>query len=258
MTRPGFSLERSVIIRAPRSTVFRYFTDPARFARWWGEGSTIRAEVGGPFLVRYPNGQTASGNVLEIVENEHVLLTWGYDAPGKPIPPGGSRVTITLEDAPEGTLLKLRHEVADAATRDQHVDGWRYHLSVFARVVADEQHAGAETIVDRYFDAWNEPGDGRRIEILAEAVDSNVAFRDAFGVTLGLEDLAQHIRAIHRHMPGMRLERRGPLRHMQGTALVDWRGVALDGSSTLLGSNVFDFTPHGRIARVVGIPAPPP
>ena len=47
MTELPFALTRTLTIRAPRSVVFRYFTDSRRFAAWWGEGSTIDGRVGG-------------------------------------------------------------------------------------------------------------------------------------------------------------------------------------------------------------------
>src|SRR5690348_6107605 len=48
-------LDRTIAIGAPAATVFEYFTDPARWAAWWGEGSTIDARPGGRVLVKYPN-----------------------------------------------------------------------------------------------------------------------------------------------------------------------------------------------------------
>ena len=136
------ALKRTILISAARSTVFRYFKDPERFAAWWGQGSRIERRPGGAVLIRYPNGVTASGKVLEVVEDERVVFTYGYDDPGKPIPPGGSRVTITLEDTREGTRLELLHETADAAVRDAHVPGWRYQLALFANVRRPDAHAG--------------------------------------------------------------------------------------------------------------------
>ncbi len=40
-------LDRTVLIVADVDTVFRYFTDSARWAAWWGAGSTIDARPGG-------------------------------------------------------------------------------------------------------------------------------------------------------------------------------------------------------------------
>ena len=138
-----FSIARELVIRAPRATVFRYFTDPERWARWWGVGSTIDARPGGALRIVYPGGTSASGEVLELRPPERIVFSYGYDGAGKPIAPGGSRVTIRLGDHPEGTCLTFLHDLADGPTRDHHVQGWRYHLAVFANVVANEAHAGA-------------------------------------------------------------------------------------------------------------------
>jgi uncharacterized protein YndB with AHSA1/START domain len=247
------ALERTILIRAARSTVFRYFKDSDRFAAWWGAGSRIEGRPGGEVLIRYPNGVTASGRVLEIVEGERVVFTYGYDAPGKPIPPGGSRVTITLEDHPTGTRLHLKHEVAEATTRDQHVAGWRYQLAVFANVAAAEQHREASALLDRYLALWAEPDPAARRAGLAAVVTDDVGFRDAFGCTSGRDDLLDHIAAVQTHMPGVRMIRTGDVRQCQGTAVVDWVAQTADGQARGSGTNVFDLGPDGRIAGVVGL-----
>jgi len=42
MSQPALhQVVRHVVIAARRDTVFRFFTDPERFAAWWGAGSTI-------------------------------------------------------------------------------------------------------------------------------------------------------------------------------------------------------------------------
>ena len=247
------ALERTVLIRAPRETVFRYFTDSARFASWWGPGSAIDGRPGGAVRIRYPNGATASGEVLSIRPPEAVAFTYGYDDPGKPIPSGGSRVTITLEDHPEGTLLRLRHDVADAATRDAHVPGWRFQLALFANVAAREAHAGAAAAIDRFFAVWSETDPARRTAELASIAAPDVSFRDAWACTSGIEDLAAHIGAVQVHAAGSALARDGEPRICQGTALADWVARRPDGGSAARGTNVFDLAPDGRIARVVGI-----
>jgi uncharacterized protein YndB with AHSA1/START domain len=247
------TLERSILISATRSTVFSYFTDSKRFADWWGEGSSVEGRAGGAMRIRYPNGATASGQVLELVPDERVVFTFGYDEPGKPIPPGGSRVTVTLEDRPRGTLLTLRHELADATVRDQHVQGWRYQLALFANVAARDQHAGVAGLVDRYFAAWSEEDEARRQGELRATATEDVVFKDAFSCTEGLLDLAAHLAAARTHMPGVRLQRDGEVRQCQGTAIVDWQARAADGQERGRGTNVFDLAPDGRIMRVVGL-----
>jgi uncharacterized protein YndB with AHSA1/START domain len=252
MTPLEHALERSILICATRRTVFSYFTDSRRFADWWGEGSSIEARPGGAMHIRYPNGVAASGQVLEIVPDERVVFTFGYEDPGKPIPPGGSRVTVTLEDRPLGTLLTLRHELAAAAVRDQHVQGWRYQLAVFANVAACEQHAGITGLVDRFLAACSEDEPTRRGNELRATTRDNVTFKDAFSCTVGQDDLLTHLVAIRVHMTGVHLEREGEVRHCQGTAMVDWVARTADSQERGRGTHVFDLAPDGPIVRAVG------
>lgn len=250
---PDHVLERSVLICATRATVFAFFTDSRRFAEWWGPGSRIEARPGGAVEIHYPNGVIASGTVLEVVEPERIVFTYGYQQADKPIPPGGSRVVITLRERPDGTLLELRHELADPTTRDHHVPGWRYQLALFANVAARHQHTGLEQLVDRFFAAWSEADGEDRLRALEAITTDDVVFRDPFAAVAGRHDLVGHIGASQMHMPGMRLIRDGAVRHCQGTALADWKAVAADGAARGRGSNLFDLSPDGRIARAVGL-----
>ncbi|HUG52500.1 MAG TPA: SRPBCC domain-containing protein [Vicinamibacteria bacterium] len=253
MTSLEHVLERTVLIRARPETVFRYFTDSERFAAWWGAGSTIEGRPGGALHIRYPNGVLASGEVIELAPPHRVVFTYGYEDPQKPIRPGGSRVIVTLDERPDGTLVHLRHELADAAARDQHVPGWRYQLAVFANVVAGEAAAGLTPAVDAFFSAWSERDEGRRRALLASVASDGVLFADAFSCTAGVADLAAHLGAAQLHMPGMVLERSGDVRHCQGTAVADWVAKGPGGAARGRGTNVFLLDPDGRFARVVGL-----
>jgi uncharacterized protein YndB with AHSA1/START domain len=252
MTALPHRLDRTVVIRAPRETVFRYFTDSARWAAWWGPGSTIDPRPGGRVYVRYPNGVEVSGQVLEIEAPDRITFTYGFVS-GTPVPPGGSRVTIRLEAAGKGTRLHLSHEFAEASARDQHVQGWRYQLSVFGNAVANELHAGAASAVDAWFAAWREPDDGAREQLLAGIATPDVRFRDRVSLIDGLADLIPHIGAAQRFMAGIRLERDGEVRQCQGTALADWTAVGPDGQLRVRGTSVFVFDEDGRIEAVTGI-----
>jgi len=247
-----YSLERHVMICAQRSTVFRYFTDSKRFADWWGAGSEIDAKPGGALKIVYPNGVIASGKVVEMLKNERIVFTYGYEDPSKPIPPGGSLVTVTLEDRPAGTWLTLKHDLADESTRDHHVPGWRYQLALFANVAAREQNANLAANVDRYFALWAERANEARRSTLAEIADDGVVFQDPYGCTTGCDDLSSHIAASQMHMPGLTMHRAGEPRHCQGAALADWEARKPDGTAVGRGTNLFVLAPDGRIARVVG------
>jgi uncharacterized protein YndB with AHSA1/START domain len=245
-------VERTVTIAARRETVFGYFTDSARFAAWWGEGSAIDPRPGGRVHIRYPNGVEAGGVVVEIEPVHRIVFTFGY-ASGDPVPIGGSRVTMRLEESARGTVVHLRHELPSASAAEAHVQGWRYHLSVFAHVVALEAHAGAGAVADRFFALWAETDPVRRRAALQAVALPGFAFRDPYSCLEGHDEVDAHIAAAQRFMPGVVLERQGDARQCQGTALVDWVAKAPDGSVRLRGTNVFELAPDGRVARVTGL-----
>jgi uncharacterized protein YndB with AHSA1/START domain len=252
MSGLGHVVERRVTIAARRETVFGFFIDSARFAAWWGEGSTIDPRPGGKVHIRYPNGVVAGGEVLEIRPAEHVAFTFGY-ATGDPLPIGSSRVSIRLEDHPRGTLVRLRHELPTASAAEVHVQGWRYQLSVFAHVVALQAHASVGPLADRFFALWAETDAAKRRATLAAIAVPGVAFRDPYSCLEGADDLDAHIAAAQRFMPGVVLEREGDARQCQGTAAVDWVVRAEDGSVRTRGTNVFELAADGRIAGVTGL-----
>jgi uncharacterized protein YndB with AHSA1/START domain len=251
MTSLPHSLDRTVFIRATPDTVFRFFTDSARWAKWWGAGSTIDAKPGGAMKIRYPNGVEASGEVVEVVPPSRVVFTMGY-ASGDPMPPGASRVSIRLSPHADGTRLDLHHDFADAAVRDHHVQGWRYQLAVFANVVANELHADPAARVDAWFAVWSEP-DGNAIDAaLAQIAAPDVRVRDRFSCLSGAADVGEHIRASQRFMPGVRLRRDGNADHCQGTVLANWIATGPDGKERGRGTNVFTLASDGRIEAVTG------
>jgi uncharacterized protein YndB with AHSA1/START domain len=250
MTLPH-RLDRTITIRAGRDTVFAFFTDAARWAAWWGAGSTIDARPGGDVRIRYPDGTEVSGEVLELLAPERISFTYGY-ASGQPIAPGGSRVTIELQPDGDGTRLHLWHEFADEATRDQHLQGWRYQLALFSNVVANHLHADAAARVDAWFEAWREVDVERREKSLSAIASAAVRFRDRFGCTEGIADLLPHISAAQRFMPEIQMRRHGSIRHCQGTVLVDWAALTPDGQERGAGTNVFVFAADGRIESVTG------
>lgn len=249
-------LARSIEIAARRSTVFGFFTDSARFAAWWGEGSSIDPRPGGAVRIRYPNGIEAQGEVLELAPPGRIVFTYGYPAPDAPVPVpvGGSRVEIVLEEAAGGTLVHLRHWFAEGAVRDEHVQGWRYQLALFANAVSAVEHASAAERVDAWFALWSEPDGERRRATLATLVTDGVEFRDAWACLAGRDDLAANLDFVTRMAPGAKLERRGAVRACQGSALADWEVV---GGFAARGTNSFEFAPDGRIAAVIGFWNPP-
>lgn len=244
-----YKLERTVLIHATPETVFRYFTDSAHWAGWWGAGSTIDPTPGGKVYIRYPNGVEAMGECIEAQAPRRMVFTFGY-ASGKPMGPGSSRVTIVLEPQGSGTRLHLLHELTDAEACEPHIGGWRFQLSIFANVVANEIFGDAASAVDGWFDAWGIADEKEREAVLAAIVTPEIRFRDRYAAIQGLTDLIAHTTAFQRFMPGVRMVRKGDVRHCQGMVLADW---SAEGQA---GTKLFEFSTDGRIEAVTGFSQP--
>ena len=179
------------------------------------------------------------------------MFTYGF-VKGTPFPPGASRVTVRLEPAARGTRVHLLHEFSDATARDHHVQGWRYQLSLFANVVADEIHGDAGALVDAWFAAWAEPDEATRKSSLSRIVSPDIRMRDRFSSVEGTDELMPHITAAQHFMPGLRLARKGEARHCQGTVIAEWTAVGPEDTPRGQGTNVFTLGADGRIESVTG------
>ncbi len=243
------ALERRITICARPETVFRYFTDSDRFARWWGEGSRIDGRPGGEVLIRLPGGVAVKGEIVEIEPPRRIVFTYQFTSG---IPTEGSLVTITLEGSEQGTVLNLRHAFSSAKIRDEHVQGWRYQLALFSKAVAEEGQAAVVERVDDWLRAWGDPDAGQRRSLLESCATPGVVFRDAYSATEGRADLLAHLDAVQIFMPGVHLVRDGEVRLSHGTAIARWTANREDADPLGRGVNVYDLSPDGLIARVVG------
>ena len=127
MTDPDV-LEVSVHIAAPPEIVFPYFTDPARYVQWMGSDATLDPVPGGEYRVGMRGGVRAAGVFLEIDPPRRVVFTWGWTG-DHPVPPGTSRVVVTLTARDGGTFVLLRHHgLPTDEQRAQHRSGWELYL----------------------------------------------------------------------------------------------------------------------------------
>src|SRR6267142_3130448 len=93
-------LTREIVIDAQPETVFPFLTDPAKHLEWMGSEVELDPRPGGAYRVRMGGEHLSVGEFVEVVPDQRVVFTFGWDAPGHPIPSGSTTVTITL--IPEG------------------------------------------------------------------------------------------------------------------------------------------------------------
>lgn len=136
MTEPTMaeagSLEVSVHIAAQPETVFPYFTDPARYVQWMGIDADLEPVPGGAYRVRMRDGVETAGRFLEIDPPRRLVFTWGWTQ-DQAVPPGSTRVVVTLEPEAGGTRVVLRHhDLPDDEQRQHHTAGWTMYLDRLA------------------------------------------------------------------------------------------------------------------------------
>jgi uncharacterized protein YndB with AHSA1/START domain len=252
MSELPYVMERSILIQAEPETVFGFFMDSRRWAAWWGAESTIDPRPGGDLRIRHPNGFISTGKVIALERPTRFVFTFSLQS-NPPTRAEDSRVTIRLEPHAEGTRLHLTHELANESVRDLMHQGWRFHLSVFSNAIADEVHAGAAQLADQWFGLWAEPDAAVRAATLDRIAIPAVCFRDQYSALEGASEIVTHLGAAQRFMPGIRMERRGAVRHCQGTVLTDWVALGADGKERMSGTNVFVLGSTRKIVSVTGI-----
>ncbi len=143
--------ERELVITrifdAPRSLVFKAWTEPEHLVHWWGPRgftSTIIANdvrPGGTYRVhmRGPEGDDhwSQGVYREVVEPERLVLAGAWtDADGKPTSPE-TLLTVTFEEHQGKTKLTLHQAIFESvAARDSHRGGWNSSLDRLAAYLA--------------------------------------------------------------------------------------------------------------------------
>lgn len=129
----------SRVIKAPRAAVWKAWSEPEHFARWWAPAPIITTvqehdlRVGGGFsnTMHMEDGSQYArrGCFLEIVDHERIVFTDALQAGWRPNKAPFFTAIITLEDHAEGTkytALALHNNEAD---RRKHADmgfedGW--------------------------------------------------------------------------------------------------------------------------------------
>jgi uncharacterized protein YndB with AHSA1/START domain len=124
-------VERRVSV--PPEEVFTYFTDARKWLAWQGTEAVIELVPGGVWRVNVTGDGFASGRVVEVVENERVVFTWGWEQ-GPPVPPGSTTVAIDLVPDGDGTLIRLTHSGLPPDQIKIHRSGWEHYVPRLAAV----------------------------------------------------------------------------------------------------------------------------
>lgn len=129
---------REITVRASPATIFEYLTDPEKMVEWMGTEADLQPVPGGEYRVICGGVNPSAGKFVEVVPNERVVFTFGWDVPDHPIPAGSTLVEITLEPVGDSTLLRLVHRGLPDDAIDDHLRGWEYYLNRLVQVCNGE------------------------------------------------------------------------------------------------------------------------
>lgn len=132
-------VERAVVerlIAAAPERVYALLTSADGWLRWQGTEATVDARAGGAVRVNVTGDGFAAGRFEELVPGRRVVFTWGWEAPGHPVPPGSSRVEIDLIPDGDRTLLRLTHTVGVPGFGEKVEAGWGHYSARLAAAAA--------------------------------------------------------------------------------------------------------------------------
>jgi uncharacterized protein YndB with AHSA1/START domain len=119
---------RELHIDAPRETVFSYFTDPAKMARWIGIEHRLDPVPGGTLRVDVNGRNVAAGQFVVVEPPARVVFTWGWEA-NEELPPGSSTVDVRLTAEGDKTIVHFVHRDLSPVQAERHGEGWDHFLA---------------------------------------------------------------------------------------------------------------------------------
>jgi uncharacterized protein YndB with AHSA1/START domain len=135
-------VEQTLHIAARPETVWRFWTDPVRICAWWGASAELDPRPGGVCRIDMENGPVMQGEFVELVPYERIVFTFGWAGAGEAgipaVPPGSTKVEVTLVDQGGDTILTLRHTGLPAEHADEHRGGWAHFLPLLADAASAE------------------------------------------------------------------------------------------------------------------------
>jgi len=117
--------EKTVLLPVSTDEAFALITEPDRLRRWKTVSARVDLRVGGEYRYTVIPGHVAAGTFTEVEPGRRLVFGWGWE--GQPdLGPDASTVTITLEPAEGGTLVRLVHDGLTEEQAASHLEGWNH------------------------------------------------------------------------------------------------------------------------------------
>jgi uncharacterized protein YndB with AHSA1/START domain len=127
-------LVREIVIDATPETIWPFLVEPDQHVRWLGTVAELDPRPGGVYRVLVQGRHQSGGEFVEVVPQQKVVFSFGWDEPGHPIPAGSTTVEISLHPEGEKTLVRLVHRGLPADAVKDHTYGWDRYVERLAIV----------------------------------------------------------------------------------------------------------------------------
>lgn len=145
--------EKTVYLPVTPDQAFALVTEPERLRRWQTVSARVDLRAGGQYRWTVVPGHVAAGTFTEVEPGRRVVFGWGWEGSAD-LPPDASTVTVTIEPADGGCLVRLTHEGLTEQQRAGHQEGWNHFFERLERAAATgeagpDEWAAAPQSLDR-------------------------------------------------------------------------------------------------------------
>jgi uncharacterized protein (TIGR03086 family) len=124
------TIEKTALLPVSADEAFALITEPDRLRRWLAVSARVDLRAGGEFRWTLTPTAVAAGTVTEVDPGRRIVLGFGWEASAEP---RTDTVTITIEPAEGGTLVRLVHEGLPEDHVKDHLEGWTHFFERLER-----------------------------------------------------------------------------------------------------------------------------
>jgi uncharacterized protein (TIGR03086 family) len=127
--------EKTVLLPVSTDEAFALITEPDRLRRWKTVSARVELRAGGQYRWTVVPGHVATGTFIEVDPGRRIVFGWGWEG-DTDLGPDASTVTITVEPAEGGTLVRLVHADLTDEQAASHLMGWNHFFERLQRAAS--------------------------------------------------------------------------------------------------------------------------
>jgi uncharacterized protein (TIGR03083 family) len=124
------NIEKTALLPVTADEAFALITQPDRLRRWLAVSARVDLRAGGEFRWTLTPMAVAAGTVIEVDPGRRIVLGFAFEAATDS---RTDTLTITVEPAEGGTLVRLVHEGLPEDHADGVLDGWTHFFERLER-----------------------------------------------------------------------------------------------------------------------------